>query len=233
MRVQMRDRVAVPMAHMLPGAAVELLDERPRRPVDGSIGWQQRLYGLRVHLAELRAGARPLRPKVNYRGFDYPAAPDNLITITLREAEHWPERNSNLGEWHAAATLIRSMGYHVVVVRETRFAGARFADFADAPQASLDLYYRAALYRAAALNLFVNNGPAWFAVALDAPVMIFKLVVEGLMPTVRASYFAGCGLPPGQQLPAPHQTIVWENDTFASIAGAFQAWHEARAKRSA
>jgi hypothetical protein len=228
-RVRMRDRVAIPMARMLPSAEVVSCEARPRRPVSTeAIGWQQRLYGFRVHLAALNAGVRPLRPRKEEAAGLGRGPARNLVTITLRECEHWPERNSNLGAWHEAAALIRSMGYTVMIVRDTRQAGARFGEFASAHEPALDLEARARLYRSSALNLFVNNGPAWLAVALDAPVMIFKLVIEGLMPTVSARYFTSCGLPPGHQLPAPHQHIVWSDDTFETISAAFTRWHEAR-----
>jgi hypothetical protein len=218
-RIRMRDRVAVPMAAMLPGAEVEVCDARPRSPAANAIGWQQRLYGFKVHLAALSRGVRPLRPK---GAFERRIA--NLVTITLRECEHWEPRNSDLEAWHVAALAIRGLGYTVAIVRDARYSGVRFGDFSSDSQASHDLEMRGRLYRAAALNLFVNSGPAWFAVALDAPVMIFKMVVEGLMPTVSASYFTACGLPPGRQLPAPHQQIVWEDDTFAAIFSAFKRW---------
>jgi hypothetical protein len=226
MRIRMRDRVAVPMAAMLPGAEVEVCDARPSRgPVANSIGWQQRLYGFKVHLAALLRGVRPLRPKGSGgAGLAGARKISNLVTITLRECEHWERRNSDLEAWHAAALAIRGLGYTVAIVRDARYSGVRFGDFSSDSQASHDLEMRGRLYRAAALNLFVNSGPAWFAVALDAPVMIFKLVVEGLMPTVSASYFAACGLPPGRQLPAPHQQIVWEDDTLAAIFSAFRRW---------
>jgi hypothetical protein len=234
-RIRMRDRVALPMARMLPRAEVTLLANRPpeaRRPAD-AIGWGQRLYGLRRHVAALAVGVRPLRLREDCRAGLAGGPARNIVTITLREAEHWPERNSNLDAWHAAACAIRAMGYLVMVVRDTRQAGARFGEFASPATASIDLEARAQLYRSAALNLFVNNGPAWFAVALDVPVMIFKMVAAG-GPTCTAAYFAGCGLPVGSQLPgADHQRIVWADDTENEIVAAFRQWEAGRRRRAA
>jgi hypothetical protein len=91
----------------------------------------------------------------------------SLVTLTLRECEHWPERNSKVEEWQKAAVAIRSMGYRARIVRDARFDG------------TLDLESRANLYRSAACNMFVSNGPAWFAMALDAPAVIMRPATEG------------------------------------------------------
>jgi hypothetical protein len=88
------------------------------------------------------------------------------------------------------------------------------------------LEFRANLYRSAECNLFVSNGPAWFALALDAPVLMLKPTVEGLMSTCSASYFRDCGLPEGGQIPGSpaYQRIVWAPDTRANIVAAFDAY---------
>jgi hypothetical protein len=227
-RELMLDRVAVPMARMLPScAAVDVLAERPPAPAHESIGLNARLYGLFAHVRALRAGCRPLRPPE-----PVPAGYANVVTITLREAEHWPARNSDLDAWYIAARAIRDKGYQVMIVRDTRHAACRFGEFNVSPEASIDLTARARLYAMAGLNLFVSNGPAWFAVALNVPTMIFKPVVEGLMPTCSAAYFARCGLPVGSQLPgAPHQRIIWAPDTAAAILDAFAEWEAGSPRR--
>jgi len=232
-RVKMRDRVALPMARMLPNAEVILAAARGPRQAENAIGYGERLYGLKVQLAALAEGIRPLRPRGEEKNQGLGHGPAcNVVTITLREAEHWPERNSDLDAWHVAACAIRAMGYCVQVVRDARQAGAFFGEFATSPAASLDLEARAQLYRSAALNLFVNSGPAWFAVALDCPVLIFKMIATS-SPTSTGAYFARCGLPPGSQLPAPHQRIVWANDTARAIVDAFRAWADGSPARPA
>lgn len=219
-RWHMLRQVALPMALMLPPASVKLCEGRPPHPAPASIGWQGSLYGLRLQIECMREGVRPLRPARE-------AARDpRLVTMTLREAEHWPQRNSNVQQWRAAGEIIAAWGYDVVVVRETRFANMPLGALRIDAQAARDLDARAALYRSAACNMFVSNGPAWFALALDAPALMLKPTVENLMSTCSAAYFRSCGIERGGQIPgAPSwQRIDWRADSCGAIVDAFASF---------
>lgn len=220
MRELMRDRVAVPMAKMMPTTSVEVLQYRPNKIAPNSIGFGQSLYGLAVHVKALAAGIRPLRAPLT------PRRNPKLITITLRECEHWPQRNSNVNAWLSAAIAIRERGYDVVIVRDAAMADAGFGDFTIRPDVSRDLERRAQFYRSAICNLGVNNGPVWFAIALDAPVLMLKPTVEGVMHTCSAKYFQECGIEPGGQIPnsPDYQRIVWADDAADNIVQAFDAF---------
>jgi hypothetical protein len=224
MREQMRDRVAAPMCNMMPCTSVKIAEFRPKVPNPGSIGFAQSLYGLRVHVDALRRGIRPLRAPLTLR------TKPKQVTITLRESEHWPERNSNANAWLEAALEIRLRGYDVMVVRDSARADAQFGDFATSPPASRDLEKRAQLYGSSACNLFVNNGPAWFALALDAPVLMLKPTVEGLMRTCSAGYFRECGIEPGGQIPGSpkYQRIEWAEDRADAIVTGFERFMSAQ-----
>lgn len=217
--------IAMPMAAMLPsgGRDVVLRQARPERPSANAIGLGQRLYGTKTFMECMAVGIRPLRAT----GKPMPRNP-RLVTITLREAEHWPERNSNVPEWLAAAQAIRGRGYLVTIVRDTCKADVPFGDFGIDPQAARHLSARARLYESAVCNLFVNNGPAWMAMALDAAVLMFKPTVENLMPTCSAKFFAACGVPTRGQIPgAPaYQRLVWREDTADAIVEAFEDFIE-------
>jgi hypothetical protein len=217
-RTRMLHQVALPMARMLPNLS-ELTVRRDRvaQHEPKSIGLTCRLYGTRLFLECIREGIRPLRPHEDLK-LDH-----SLVTITLREAEHWEPRNSNIPEWIAAAKEIERRGYRVVIVRDTLRAGEPLEDLTINKSAAWDLIARAQLYRSAACNLFVNNGPAWFAMALDAPVLMVKPTVEGLMRTCSESYFRECGLAFGTQIDesVSYQHIAWCEDTCAEILTAF------------
>jgi hypothetical protein len=219
-RQKVLDAVAVPMSRMLPRSTVEVLGKRPAAGDAGSIGWRQRLYGTRVMVECLREGIRPLRVAP-----PEPPMQPRLVTITLREAEHWPTRNSNGEEWLRAGREMVRKGYDVVFVRDTRCAGVSPLTFAENTIAAHDLDTRGRLYLSATCNIFVNNGPAWFALALDAPAMIFKMISDGA-PLTNPSFLAGCGLPVGSQLDpaAPHQQIIWQTDNYKSIMAAFERY---------
>jgi hypothetical protein len=77
----------------------------------------------------------------------------------------------------------------------------------------------------AACNMFVSNGPAWFAMALNAPVLMLKPVVHG-SHVFSSRYLAAAGIPEGQSVPgAPrNQRIVWADDTEANILDTFDAF---------
>lgn len=224
-RQKMLDHVAAPMARMLPSIAqVAIWKHRPPDVAPKSIGYGASLYGLRVQVDAMKSGIRPLRPtsplSEGWPNYQYG---NRLVTITLREAEHWPQRNSNVSAWRDAAQAIGAVGFDVLVIRDTLYADELLWKVTTCPQASRDLECRANLYRAAVCNLFVNNGPAWFAMALDAPVLMLRPTVEGVMHTCSAAYFRECGIEPGGQIPsAPsYQRIVWANDSTENIVRAF------------
>lgn len=102
------------------------------------------------------------------------------MTITLREAEHWPERNSNVPEWLAAGKQIADRGFDVIFVRDNFKIDEPLPGVGTFPAAARHLNSRADLYAMAACNMFVGNGPAWFALALDVPVLMLSLAfLEG------------------------------------------------------
>ncbi|XUM25121.1 hypothetical protein ACRAVF_33850 (plasmid) [Bradyrhizobium oligotrophicum S58] len=206
-------RVVLPLFRMLPGAVVE------RGAVDGfgaghyTIPWS---YFVRC----MGKGIRPLRPAQRI-------APDRrLVTITLREAEHWPERNSNVPEWLAAAKAIEANGFDVLIIRDSLRAHEQIDGHTTFPDASLDLDWRGAIYRAAVCNLFVSNGPAWFAMACDAPVLVLKPTCEALGACYDSAWFQSCGIAPGGQFPnAPrYHRIAWAQDDCAAIVAAFDGF---------
>lgn len=208
-REKMLARVVEPLAHLLPsvvevrrGSADELPAPSPR------FGYRKQCYAApRFLLPNLASGIRPLRAE---------PVVGRYVTITLRECEHWPTRNSNIGAWEEAAKTIRD-DIDVVVIRDETHAGEPLGEFAADETASTDLNRRAALYAGAALNLGVNNGPMWMAVAMDAPVLILK-PTDATAPACSAEDYAAGGVTPGNETPfGPRQRIVWADDTATAI----------------
>ena len=186
---------------------------------------------------QIRSGVRPLRAHIMPPGGQY----SDLVTITLREAQHWPSRNSNVSEWIKAAVVLRRLGLRVVFVRDILKAGwpiprtrdlefdagclidaAEGAPFETAPCASIDIPSRAYLYASARFNMGVNNGPMWLAAAMDLPTMIMRPLDDG--PNLcKAGYFVRSGIPsqdgtiPGM----PNVTIGWGTDSVENILRTF------------
>ena len=223
-RVLMRDNVVIPMIKMLPSVAdVVLLQERSKTMQYGS---SKGLYGLALQVEAMSRGVRPLRSS---REID---KRPKLVTVTLRESPHWYQRNSNRPEWLEASNAITKLGYEVLVIPDT-FSNMDhfFGNHNVCWSASHNLDIRARIYRSAVCNLFVSNGPAWFALALDAPVLMLKPTVENLMSTCNAAYFAECGIPIGGQIPSSpaYQQLAWEEDTADNIVAAFDKYMTANA----
>ncbi len=153
------------------------------------------------------------------------------VTITLREADHAPYRNSNVQEWIKFARWLESQGEVVVVIRDTAFAEKPLADpdgggdFNIFPPASLDLMVRAALYSFAKCNLFVANGPVTLAFFMKTPWLMFNELREGGMywANTAAGWKHFTGMDPGTQWPwsRPDQRIVWKPDTFEHMKDAW------------
>lgn len=215
-RKHLLDNVVIPMCHMLPSCrSVMLMTSAPN-----AFGAGRAMYGFKVMLEAMKVAGRPLRPRKTF------PSQDKLITITLREGEHWPTRNSNVDEWLKAAAAFEARGYQVVFVRDAIKADSALSWFDIDPQASCDLDIRAALYASAFCNFFVSNGPAWVAICSDVPAIVMKPTTDGLLACYTRNYFRGCGLV--DQLPhnPTYQQIVWKDDTESEILIALEQWRE-------
>lgn len=158
-----------------------------------------------------------------YRSYDEP-----YVTITLREAEHWPERNSRIEDWIRFARYLQTNGEKVIFVRDTAKARETIEGFETSPWASQDLVYRTALYQHAKANLFRSNGPAIMAVFSECPWLQFMDPVDeksSFSPN-HPSFWTNCmGITPPEQYPwsAPDQRFIWAPDTYDNLVA---AWHE-------
>lgn len=153
-----------------------------------------------------------------------------VVTITLREAEHYRHRNSNLEAWTRLAEVIDRQGFPVVFVRDTAKAFEPFSEWPICPQASLNLDMRVALYEQAALNLFVSNGPFTLCLFSSAPFLSFIEIddEDEAFPPNHSSWWRDCcAIDPGEQFPwcAPNQRIIWKRDKFENL---IEAWGSAK-----
>ena len=86
------------------------------------------------------------------------------VVMTLREAEHGVERNSDLQVWSEFARRLDAAGFFPVVIRDTGRAldgpPEGFEGIACFAEAAFNLELRFALYEEAHIAAFVSNGPA-------------------------------------------------------------------------
>lgn len=203
--------IVVPLFEMLPNATISASRDR------SGFGANEYTIPWKHFVRCMDKGIRPLRARPMGRY-------DDLVTITLREGEHTPERNSNLPEWLAAARAIENAGYKVIFIRDTLHADEPLPGFQSAPLASRDLSVRASLYSSAICNMFVSNGPAWLAMACDAPALVIRPNCEELGRPYNLAWFVECGLQPGSQYlnsPSYHH-FVWQPDARDVIVSAFE-----------
>ena len=153
------------------------------------------------------------------------------ITITLREMDLYPYRNSNLKAWLKFARYLRDRGERVVFVRDTAKANDKMDGFEICSEASIDLHSRMALYEIAKINLFVSNGPCtlgWFS---DFPWMMFvRIEPDGheYAPNTPSFWRDNFGISVGEQFPwsRPDQRIIWQPDDYENL---IKAWEEFQA----
>jgi hypothetical protein len=209
---QYMDAIVWPMTKLLPSIRSARYAKREEMPPDAyDVGGGKGKIATNVFIHAISEGVRPFRPV-------HPVRRDPLlVTLTLRECgkQHWAIRDCNAEAWLAAAYELQARGYRVVVVRDTARADEPLKGIMTLPSASKDLLVRSALYSSAAANLFVSNGPGWFAFALDVPVLMFRPTCDNAGKSHDAVTMARSGIIQGQQLrgAVPYQRLVWEEDT--------------------
>lgn len=120
-------------------------------------------------------------------------------TVTLRNTQRVPVRNSDAAAWREFAAEI----------------GARvIPDYEDEP---LALHEMVALYAGAEMNFFVTNGPGLLCMLSPYPVMQFDLDVSPM---------SGYGVPYGEGYPwlLPNQLQIYESGDLPTIRKHFYSW---------
>lgn len=216
-RRKMLENIVLPMCQLLPSVISVQTVERENVILEGVVFPETYTifnpvshYGLQFIAQNGLDGLYPLR-------VDEPAKDHNLVTITLREADYWPSRNSSLGDWVEVARALKAQGKRVVFVRDTSKADEIIEGFESSSKASSDLIARIKLYASASLNLMTNNGPAWVAAFCpQVNLMMFKIFAENA-PCVDEGFYARCGFPKGSQFKRAGMRIVYADDKSETI----------------
>ncbi len=153
------------------------------------------------------------------------------VTITLREAEHWRHRNSNLPEWIELAHILKSSyNERIVFVRDTAKAAEPIFGYETHPIASTNLEARLALYENSKCNLFSAGGPFGLALFGSRPWLCFQHLSEDDLyepnkPSWWSKYYA---MQPDDQFPwsLPSQRLVRCADKYPLMHDAWIALQE-------
>jgi len=160
--------------------------------------------------------------KTNARG-------KKVVTITLREYDSFPDRNSSLKDWAKFVMGLNKDIYFPVILRDTE------KDFDSIPkeleglsifhEAVWNVELRVALYELSYLNMCVNNGPATLLMMnKNIRYIMVKLITESLEGT-STEYYKSKGINYGESLPwaTQFQKYVWEDDTYEVIKREFES----------
>jgi len=152
-----------------------------------------------------------------------------IITITLREAQHDSERNSNIQAWQEALEKLDHSQFTFVILRDhsTLFSPCPLSgpSVVECNEAVMSLPFRAALYELAFLNVLTNGGPASLCY-LNHRCNYLVFMEKGdfknrWYPTFKFQH----GVSEGMDLPhaTPARKLCWskdEPDTIVSAIGA-------------
>lgn len=217
-RQQMFDRVLRPMLALV--GAVESEEA-------AQIGRTREAYTARGVVDRVRAGERLPRMWAPNDAVSRMEPYKDAITITLRESEEWPHRNSNIAAWLKFAGDLKAKGERVIFVRDTVKANEELTGWETCPLASTDLHARMALYQLSRMNYFVANGPTLLAIYGYANYRIFlDLQPDGhaFLSDTPTFWREKVGVEPGGQFPwvLPNQRIVWSADRYEVISAEWE-----------
>ncbi len=171
--------------------------------------------------------APPLAAELVRRWFTEIAGAKPVVSITLRQSDFQPARNSDPAAWRSFAEFCVNQGFHPVFIPDTEamLAGQKtgFEDFTVLELPALSVGYRMAVYQQSFVNAMVNNGPYGLcAYHPDVRYLVFKML-NPTVSTCTEAFLSAQGIHPNRQLPfaGPHQTIVWDTDAPDVIINAF------------
>lgn len=86
---------------------------------------------------------------------------DKLVVITLRESKAHTQRNSDLNLWKEVCAFLVKSKFDVVILRDTSMCHLKlnWPGTHVSPLASLNVFYRQAVYETCLFNILVSSGP--------------------------------------------------------------------------
>lgn len=137
--------------------------------------------------------------------------PYKYATITIREAEYWPERNSNKESARQLCDLLYEIGITPVIVPDTH--GSTLIGYQSCVDAARDIDLRLALYEGAEVNVGVANGPMGLCMVSDAKYVVFKMIdPSGKAQASSEAFYNRHGVKVGDQF-GPNGKVVWADDS--------------------
>lgn len=147
--------------------------------------------------------------------------PKKAVTITLRDSDFEPLRNTNFGEWIKVAQWLKSNGYSPIFIPDGEaecYGREKEIPFQVYRPASHNFALRLALYELAGMNLFINSGPLLMGMYADVPLMGFKMYVPGV-PCCSEKHIRASGFSPDHDWSTQNhpKRLYWEPDSAKNI----------------
>ena len=147
-----------------------------------------------------------------------------VITVTLRQSETKPSRNSNIAAWQQFIARLDTSRYFPIVIPDTgdvsipEFAAEVFV------AASLNVEVRMALYVMAHVNLGVNNGPLCLCMlSHKCNYIMYKIVTEEYhYCSTKVLEDRGFIVNGDCPIATPRQKMIWQDDSLDVIEQAFE-----------
>lgn len=212
-REAMLHRICVSACRLLPSVRnVEVLKER--RTVEGAVfpaNWTEDFPASHYGTKYGKSAVRCLRASESARKeVEKTFGGGKYVSITLRESDYWPERNSNVQEWERVEGWLSLYGYKVIWLPDTN----KPRKFGYLP-AMHDLDLRIAVYEKCEVNLMVANGPIALCLYSDCKYLMFKPVTESCKST-SAAFLKANGMDTGDQY-GPNGRVVWADDDAETV----------------
>jgi len=184
----------------------------------------------RPHLVE---GLRANRRGLNYiqewqegHGIQKP-----IVTITLRQSDFDPARNSNISEWSRFIKFLQGSDYCPVIIPETDKAFATedlFPGVYIFRECAWNVGLRMALYESSYLNFFVSNGPSALCYWNNrCSYVAMNMLAEGSIVDTEKTYMReGIKVGDNFTFALPNQRLNWQPDTYENILMEFERFVE-------
>lgn len=151
-----------------------------------------------------------------------------IVSVTLRDHEYMPDRNSDIESWAKFCRWASDLGFFPVIVPDTeslhRKTAPELNGIAICCEAAINIDVRTALYEQSYISLHTGAGPnALLYHNKNTRYVILKLIVESHSESTAEFFENTNGIKVGQQLPwsKPWQRLAYVDDSFENIRRQF------------
>jgi hypothetical protein len=147
------------------------------------------------------------------------------ISITLRQSEFEPTRNSSGDQWGQVCDWLSARGYTPIYVPDGEALQAGNAWVLDAETytpAAMSPEIRLALYEQCVTNLMTTGGPMVLALMADVPLMAWKLIVPGIK-CASPHHMKMSAMSP-QDYWGPYKKLYWSPDRYEIVTKELEQW---------